>query len=251
MLCLSTISACGGSSGSGDVERAVSIEATPIRVFLDASGVARIVTRTDSEQLSGYVIAPDLAQLVQQIQNTRQVEPLELRLLTVVDQGPNTTIRTGAFVQNGLSRDVTAAITTDEDAALIFIEDPIFDGSILLTEGQLATNVPTNGTATYSGVFGMQRADGSPELGEFTATAEFSGNPTISLNGNTSNFGISGSGIISGGSFASATMVIADGSSNVAATMNGDFHGSGANSIAGVIYSNDDGSYRGGFVGSQ
>jgi len=34
------------------------------------------------------------------------------------------------------------------------------------------------------------------------------------------------------------------------ANMNGDFHGDGANSIAGVIYTNS-GDYRGGFVGSE
>ena len=47
-------------------------------------------------------------------------------------------------------------------------------------------------------------------------------------------------------------MSIVDGGVTVDASINGDFHGDGANSIAGVIYSNDlGGDYRGGFIGSQ
>lgn len=251
VLSLSAFSACGGGGGGASVGQAVSIEATPIRVFFDQSGVARIVAQSGEERTTGYVIAPDVGAFSREIENTGNVEPVDLSSLSIIEQGPTTTIRVGAFTQSGESVDVVSAVTNAEDAALILLEEPVFGYSTLIATGTQVTGIPT-GRVNYSGVLGLQRASGAAERGTFTATADFSGNPNISLNGMTDSYSVSGNGPINGGSFASATMTIVDGSSSVGAFMNGDFHGDGANSIAGVISSNDNaGTYRGGFVGSQ
>ncbi|PUB19273.1 hypothetical protein [Yoonia sediminilitoris] len=251
LLSVAAVSACGGSDSSG--EQSVSVDATPIRLFSDASGVARLVAVSNGEVTTGYVITPELTAVLAEIESTSEVTPFDIESLSIVDTGPNTNIRSGAISVEGSVLNVLAATTTDEDAALVLFEEPSSGLTFLVTEGYQATNIPS-GTASYSGVLGLQNIlfDAEPELGTFTATAGFDASPSITLTGSTTSYTVNGTASISGSSFSSNSMTINDGSGPTGASMNGDFHGSGANSVAGVIYSNDaSGEFRGGFVGSQ
>ena len=91
------------------------------------------------------------------------------------------------------------------------------------------------------------------ELGDFTATANFQ-TGTINFDGSTASYRASGTATVSGSSFASGTMTIEDQPFSIVETgsLRGNFHGSGGNGMAGVIYSNDGlATYRGGFVRSR
>ncbi|MBQ2262710.1 MAG: hypothetical protein II336_15230 [Loktanella sp.] len=250
-LSLCVLSACGGGGGDS-VSQSVSINADPIRVFADGSGAGRVVARSGGDSTTGYILSPELTLVLEELRRTRQLSPVDAASFRIVDTGPNTTIRAGAFTQDGVTINVLGAITLDEDATLVLFEEPTFGDTILLSEGRQVTNMPTGGSATYSGVLGLSRFNGTPELGTFSATASFSGNPNITLSGSTASYNVNGTAAISGGSFSSSSMTIGNGFSNTSATMNGDFHGDGANSVAGIVYSNDSSAqYRGGFVGSQ
>lgn len=251
LFSLSVLSACGGG---GTTSQSVSIDADPVRVFSDSSGVASYVGRSDGEVATGYVIAPELASFLEEFRATSEVEAFDISTLRIVDNGPNTTIRTGSISEEGVTFNLLAAITTAEDAFLLLAEEPTSGLSFLQTAGDQATNIPTSGSASYSGVLGLQDLvfDAEPELGTFTASASFSGSPTISLSGSTTSYDVGGSAVILGGSFASTSVTIIGDGFTIPASMNGDFHGEGANSVGGVIYSNDPaGEFRGGFVGSQ
>lgn len=255
LLSLTAVSACGGSGGSG--EQSVSINATPIRIFDDGSGVARLVDASSGEVVTGYIISPELALFIEELESGGEgedgVTPFDISDLTKVGSGPNTTIYEGAFPADGGEVNIWAAFTTDEDASLILIEEPTSDLTALLTLGEQAFNIPS-GTVFYSGVMGLQDVlfDAEPEFGEFTAIAGFDASPSITLTGSTTSYTVNGRASISGSSFSSNSMTIDHGSGSTGASMDGDFHGSGANSVAGVIYSNDaSGEFRGGFVGSQ
>lgn len=255
LMSWSAVSACGGSGGSTDqpVEQPVSFDATALRVFADGSGAARYSGQSEGESGTGYFLSPELALMIEELESTGEVDPYDVESLTTVDTGPNTTIRTGTVTEDGVIVNIVAAVTTDEDAALAYIEEPSSGLSLLMSGGDDVANMPT-GSASYAGVLGLQDIvyDAEPELGTFTATANFSGDPSITLNGATSSYTVDGTASISGNRFASSSVSIGGNGFTAPATLNGDFHGDGANSVAGVIYSNDDfAEIRGGFVGSQ
>lgn len=252
VVSITAISACGGSGGS--VDQSVSFDTTPIRFFADDSGVARYTAVSGGEVVTGYISSPVLASVLDELEATGELNSsFELSDLNIVDSGPNTTIRTGAISVEGGVANILAAVTLDEDASLVLFEEASSGATLLQTAGAQVTNIPT-GTVTYTGVLGLQDLvyDASPEIGTFAAVAGFDGTPSISLSGSTASYDVNGTALISGGSFSSASVTIDGDGFSVPASMNGDFHGNGANSVAGIIYSNDDfGEFRGGFVGSR
>lgn len=244
---------CGGSSGG----QSVSVEASPIRLFADDSGVGKLRGSSGGEVQTGFVLGPELALILEEFRETSEVEPFDTSNLPIVATGPNTVIREGAVSEDSAILNVLAAVTLDDDAALVLFEEPTFGDTLLLSVGIEATNLPSSGSASYSGILGMQDIvfDAEPELGTFTATANFDDpTPTVSFNGSTNSYAVTGTALVDGKSFSSTTLSISDSAiiGSISGSINGDFHGDGGNSMAGVIYSNDDfGDYRGGFVGSQ
>lgn len=211
LMSLSAVSACGGSGGSTDqpVEPSVSFEATALRAFADGSGVASFTGQAEGESGTGYLISPELALVIEELETAGEVEPYDVESLTTVDTGPNTTIRTGTLTEEGVVANLLAAVTTDEDASLVYVEEPSSGISFLMSGGDDVANMPT-GSASYAGVLGLQDMayDAEPELGTFTATATFSGYPSITLNGATSSYTVDGTASISGNRFASSSVSI-------------------------------------------
>ena len=242
----------GDSSGGGS---SVTVDASPIKVFSDGSGVGKVRTASGGEVSTGYILTPELTLALQEFEATQEITPFDITSLPLTGSGPNTQIREGAVTVDGVTINVTAAITNAEDAGLSLLEEPSSGLSILISEGVEATGLPSSGTATYSGLFGMQDVyyDPSPELGTFMATADFQ-NSNVTLDGSTASYRASGTATISGNSFSSGSITIEDQPFAIveSGSLQGDFHGDGGNSMAGVIYSNDSSAtYRGGFVGSQ
>ena len=248
------------SGGSG--EQSASIEVTSIRIFDDDSGVARIVDPSNGEVVTGYVISPDLASFIVELESGdggsgfdfSDLEPYNAEILPIALIEPNIEFRAGEFPIDGAEGEtiVFVAFTTDGDASFSWVGSTEFDYGVFLTLGQQATDIPSLGLVNYSGflLLGDMLAEDGLEPGIFTATADLDGTPDIYLDGFTESYGVSGTALISGGSFSSESMIITVGGLSVAANMEGDFHGDGANSIAGVIQT-DSGIYRGGFVGSE
>ena len=257
---LSAVSACSDSGDSGDsdstIDETIKIDATPIKLFVDDknSGVAKVFAVSNGEVATGYIISPELALVIAELEAANEVGPVDIDDIPdpVVDEtNPNVTIIRGGIDEIA----VTAAVTTAGDAVLLLIEDTSTGFGFLQSIGEQATDIPTSGDLAYEGVFGLRGPlDDTPQEGTFTATASFDASPIITLVGATSSYGMSGTANILDGSFTSENMSIVDVDVDdiLDASINGDFHGEGANSIAGVIYSNDpSGDYRGGFIGSQ
>lgn len=256
---LSAVSACSDSGDSDStIDETIKIDATPIKLFVDDknSGVAKVFAVSNGEVATGYIISPELALVIAELEAANEVGPVDIDDIPdpVVDEtNPNVTIIRGGIDEIA----VTAAVTTAGDAVLLLIEDTSTGFGFLQSIGEQATDIPTSGDLAYEGVFGLRGPlDDTPQEGTFTATASFDASPTITLVGATSSYGMSGTANILDGSFTSENMSIVDVDVDVDdildASINGDFHGEGANSIAGVIYSNDpSGDYRGGFIGSQ
>lgn len=256
LLFLSAVSACGGNGDSDStVDETIKIDATPIKLFVDDknSGVAKVVAVSNGEVATGYIISPELALVIAELEAANEVRPVDIDDIPdpVVDEtNPNVTIIRGGIDEIA----VTAAVTTAGDAVLLLIEDTSTGFGFLQSIGEQATDIPISGDVEYEGVLGLRGPfDDTPEEGTFIATASFDASPTITLGGATNSYELSGTANISDGSFTSEDMsIVVDGRVALDASINGDFHGEGANSLAGVVYSNDlSGSYRGGFIGSQ
>lgn len=249
------VGACGSGGDSSGGSGSVTFDASPLKVFSDGSGVGKVRVASGGEVNTGYILTPELTLALQELEATQEITPFDITSLPLTGSGPNTQIREGAVTIDGVTINVTAAITNAEDAGLALLEEPSSGFSILTSEGIEATGLPNSGTATYTGVFGMQDVyyDPSPELGTFTATANFQ-DSEVGFDGNTSSYRASGIATVSGNSFSSGSMTIEDQPFAIveSGSLQGDFHGDGGNSMAGVIYSNDSSAtYRGGFVGSQ
>lgn len=254
ILCAPFVVACGGSGGN-DAATPVSVDATPLRILSNGDGAGKLRVEAQGEVATGYILTPELTLVLQELEATGEVVPFDFQTLPLVGSAPNTQIRQGAITVDGVTLNALAAVTEADDAALVLFEDPTLGISLLSTQGSEATGVPLSGTATYSGLFGMQDVyfDPAPELGTFTATTNFQ-TSTVGFDGSTASYRASGTASISGNSFSSGAMVIEDQPFAIveSGTLHGDFHGSGGNSMAGIIYSNDsDATYRGGFIGSR
>ncbi len=244
---------CGGGGSSSSTEQAT-FTGTPIRVFSDGAGVASIKGRADGQEISGYLITPELSDVLAELERTNEIPDVDTNL-PIVATGPNTIIRQGAASFDGFTANVLLVTTNEEDVAVTLVEDPFSNLSILVTEGPVATSIPTSGIATYTGTMGLgPRLDSSAaELGTFTAQVDFGeSNPTVSFDGSTSSYSANGTALVAGGSFSSTAITIGTPSEDVAGSLRGDFHDANAQDTAGVIFSNDSqGRYSGAFVGSK
>ena len=253
LLSAATLSACGGGS-----DNQINFTTAPIKVFSDGAGVGSVSYTTDGQSATGYVITPELTAVLADLEATGEtddVPDVPLDGITIVGTGPNTVLREGATTIDGISLNVYAITTTEDDVGAIFAQEPISGISFIITEGIVATNIPSSGLATYNGSIriGPRTALELSELGTFVADVNFNASDTtVSFDGSTTNYSATGTASISGGSFSSSTMVIGTPSGDIDGSLRGDFHDDGAADMAGVIYSNDpNGTYVGAFVGSD
>ncbi len=246
------LTGCGGAGGSAN---AVNFTASPIRAFSDGAGVGSLNYIANGQQGKGYIITPELATVLAEIENTGEITDINTDGIRIVGTGPNTVIRQGAVTSDGFLINATLVSTTENDVVASLLEEPNSGISILITEGPAATNMPSLGLATYTGTMGLaERANpSSAELGTFSAQVNFgSSNPTVLFNGSTASYSATGLATISNGRFSSSTMTLGTPSGNISGSLRGDFHDSGAADMAGVIFSNNNsGTYTGGFVGSK
>jgi hypothetical protein len=142
MVPIILVAACGGGGSGGTSGDAVSVDATPLRVFSDGSGVGSVRAVSGEEVTTGYILTPELASVLEELEAADEVTPFDANLVPVVGSGPNTQIRQGAVTIEGVSINVIGAITDAEDATLVLLEDPASGASILLSEGIEATERP-------------------------------------------------------------------------------------------------------------
>ena len=252
ILGFSLLSGCGGSGNSS--LGGVSFTTSPVRVFSDGAGVGSVSYAANGERGSGYVITPELYAVLQELENVSEIPDVDGDV-PIVGTGPNTIIREGAANFDGFTVNVLVVSTEEEDVLVTLVEEPSLGISFLVTEGPATTGIPTSGTATYTGTMGVgPRLDPSAlELGAFEASIDFGDAvPVVAFDGSSSSYSIIGSATVTGDSFSSSSITIGTPTGDVSASLRGDFHDSGAEDMAGVIYSNDSlGTYAGAFVGSK
>jgi hypothetical protein len=266
LLCGTLVASCGGGGDSAvgpgtgaegsngtDVPH-VSIDANVISLFR-SGGVGEFTLTAGDDVTTGYIFSPSLTLTLAELQSDKVLIPFDVDGLPIQASDQFTQLRVGDVTIDGVTVRAAAATTSDQVARLIVFQDTFINRSpVFITQGSRAVDVPPSGAAIYSGVFAMQD-DGFnvvPELGSFTATADFS-NASVEFSGATASYQASGSALISGNELSSDSITVVDRPFGIVeiGSLRGDFHGQGASSMAGVIYTADRFTYQGGFVGSR
>jgi hypothetical protein len=129
------------------------------------------------------------------------------------------------------------------------------DADAIMIIGDSPTNIPSSGVIQYRGVFTQNaRSVIAPgQIGSFIIEVNYD-SKTFRINGATASLTLSGSGLINTatGLFAASTISVAVNGLNYSSSLYGNLNGAGANTIAGVFYTNDNApDYSGSFIGSK
>lgn len=251
------LAAC--SNGTPEVGSNFRFEADEIRVFLDGSGVARFEATEDGEVITGYIIAPELATVLDEIEGGSTDVVDNVIDFPVIDTTGTTVIRGGAELIGTRAFDVLVATNQAGDALARVSSNDELGTSFFVTAGTEATNLPQSGTADYRGTLIMGPSGeitSASEYGAFLAEVDF-GSGRFDFDGDTDTFTVSGGGTVTSGRLSSDAMDFIVRVGGIPFTVDGqgslrgDLHGDGGDSVTGVIYSDDAGILNGAFVGER
>ncbi|MDC1399626.1 hypothetical protein N8306_03810 [Yoonia sp.] len=251
------LTACGGGSsdgpvnGGGGLNGPVLVEVLATEPFPDGSGFAKA---RDSDGATILVVATEIEGFVAALGTRAGAGPLVIS----AESFPNfeTLSETNAILGRG-SPDggATAVLAVDDresDASMLLIKSD--DLAAFLTSGPAFGALPS-GSFTYSGTLLIGRLDEGPngvKIGRFDLVADFDDPTGFNISGTAGSYVINGDvGVdpTNGAIFADNLSLTG---SVGGASVRGQFHGAAAESVAGVIYSNEvDPLYAGAFVGSR
>jgi len=246
----------GGGSGSGANPPSQNL-AVALSVLSNGQGIARI----SGGAIVGLVFSPQIATVVQDMNtswqsgNSSSVGDLNPSNFPVVSTTATTETRKGTITSDGVT--VNATILKNNatnNATGRYIEIP-GDADILIVVGDSSSNIPTTGTATFTGVFTQNaRSVIAPgQLGTFSLSVNYSAS-TFTLNATSTSAALSGSGTINltNGLFASSDMAFSVNGARYTANLYGNLNGGSATSVSGLFFTNDSTpDYAGSFIGSR
>ena len=247
LLSAFALSACGGGGTVGTF--------SANKIFSDGAGVGRLTVKRSNEQ--GYLIAPDIVAVGAELNSITgndliELNPDDFPVIQVLSNG--TRVHQGAVISNGIGVNLTMYVEPGEETTIAYYSVPGY-ANMLLATGVAYTQAPS-GNYTYSGtqIAGPRgNFNTSPSVGSFDLSANFD-TSSFSYSGVSSNYSLSGSGYINkgNGQLSSSNMNFQTGGSNRTATLNGLLHGSSAQGVSGVFYTNESNpAFAGGFSGTR
>ncbi len=254
-LVIAFLSGCGGGGGGGS--SASSNQAVVLSVLSNAQGIARI---TGGNSV-GLFYSPQISTIVQSMNQSWQngsssaVGDINPANFPVISTTATTETRKGTITSDGVTINVTALKNNaTTNAAGVYFEIP-GDADILMVAGDAASNIPTTGSGTFTGVFTQNaRSVIAPgQLGSFTLTIDYAAS-TFVFNATTSTASLSGNGTINlaTGLYASSNMSFSNNGVSYTANLYGNLNGSGVTSVSGLFFTNDTTpDYAGSFFGSR
>jgi len=244
IIMCSLLSACGAVSQTTTW--------STVAIFNDASGVFSV---SDTAGNTGLGLSPNVVNEVNYANgpSSNNIADQPLSSFALVSSNSLGTIRKGTLNTGTMTGNVTVYSNPAESSHMLVFAVPHV-GSMLLTQGKKLEGYPS-GTYTYSGqhLNGSRAVGGSPELGSFSLSANFSSGAYTYI-GSTQNTSLTGSGLLNkaNGKIAGNAFTMNTPFRTYSATMYGYFSGSNAANVSGVFHSNDTNTdYAGGFVGSR